>query len=152
MQYACNSVQGRSVKQGIYLNYKVKASKVPGHCIPFANRSYGGWRSMNVLQEGYVDDNSRAVPTHYASDARRGVQTSDLISDERLIHGRRHDEMLVSTLPYGSRSDAHLETIRSGNETIRVRLEVFTAVAMKNGIFWDVTPCGSCKNRRFGGT
>jgi hypothetical protein len=23
---------------------------------------------------------------------------------------------------------------------------------MKNGIFWDVTPCSSCKNRRFGGT
>jgi hypothetical protein len=23
---------------------------------------------------------------------------------------------------------------------------------MKNGIFWDVTPCGFCKNRRFGGT
>jgi hypothetical protein len=22
----------------------------------------------------------------------------------------------------------------------------------KNGAFWDVTPCGSCKNRRFGGT
>jgi hypothetical protein len=22
---------------------------------------------------------------------------------------------------------------------------------LKNGIFWDVTPCGSCKNRRFGG-
>jgi hypothetical protein len=20
---------------------------------------------------------------------------------------------------------------------------------MKNGVFWDVTPCGSCKNRRF---
>jgi hypothetical protein len=34
----------------------------------------------------------------------------------------------------------------------RVRLEVFTAVSMKNGVFWDVTPCGSCKNRRFGGT
>jgi hypothetical protein len=29
-----------------------------------------------------------------------------------------------------------------------VRFEVFTAVT----IFWDVTPCGSCKNRRFGGT
>jgi hypothetical protein len=24
--------------------------------------------------------------------------------------------------------------------------------AVKNGVFWDVTPCGSCKNRRFGGT
>jgi hypothetical protein len=23
---------------------------------------------------------------------------------------------------------------------------------MKNGFFWDVTPCGSCKNRRFAGT
>jgi hypothetical protein len=26
------------------------------------------------------------------------------------------------------------------------------AVTMKNGVFWDVTPCDSCKNRRFGGT
>jgi hypothetical protein len=33
-----------------------------------------------------------------------------------------------------------------------VRFEVFTAVTMKNGVFLDVTPCGSCKNRRFGGT
>jgi hypothetical protein len=23
-----------------------------------------------------------------------------------------------------------------------VRFEVFTAVTMKNGVFWDVTPCG----------
>jgi hypothetical protein len=23
---------------------------------------------------------------------------------------------------------------------------------MKNGVFWDVTPCGSYKNRRYGGT
>jgi hypothetical protein len=23
---------------------------------------------------------------------------------------------------------------------------------VKNGVFWDVTPCGSYKNRRFGGT
>jgi hypothetical protein len=27
------------------------------------------------------------------------------------------------------------------------RFEVSTAVTMKNGILWDVTPCGSCKNR-----
>jgi hypothetical protein len=33
-----------------------------------------------------------------------------------------------------------------------VRFEVFTAVTMKNGVFWHVTTCGSCKNRRFGGT
>jgi hypothetical protein len=30
-----------------------------------------------------------------------------------------------------------------------VRLEVFTVVTIQNGVFWDITPCGSCKNRRF---
>jgi hypothetical protein len=35
---------------------------------------------------------------------------------------------------------------------IHVRFEVFTAVTMKNGVFLVVTPCGSCKNRSFGGT
>jgi hypothetical protein len=33
-----------------------------------------------------------------------------------------------------------------------VRFDVFTAVTMKNAVFWDATPCGSCKNLRFGGT
>jgi hypothetical protein len=29
-------------------------------------------------------------------------------------------------------------------ESPYVRFEVFTAVTMKNGVFWVVTPCGSC--------
>jgi hypothetical protein len=32
------------------------------------------------------------------------------------------------------------------------RLGVFSVVTMKNRVLWDVTPCDSCKNRRFGGT
>jgi hypothetical protein len=32
-----------------------------------------------------------------------------------------------------------------------VRFEVFTAVTMKNAIFWDVMPCGSCKNQSLRG-
>jgi hypothetical protein len=40
----------------------------------------------------------------------------------------------------------------SGHIPKYVRFEVFTAVSMKNGVFWDVTPCGSSKNRRFWGT
>jgi hypothetical protein len=32
-----------------------------------------------------------------------------------------------------------------------VTFEVFTAVTMNNAVFWDITPCGSCKNRCFGG-
>jgi hypothetical protein len=31
------------------------------------------------------------------------------------------------------------------------RFDVFT-VTMKNAAFWDVAPCGSCENPRFGGT
>jgi hypothetical protein len=33
-----------------------------------------------------------------------------------------------------------------------VRFEVFTAVTMKNAVFWDVAPCRSYVNRSFGGT
>jgi hypothetical protein len=33
-----------------------------------------------------------------------------------------------------------------------VRFEVSMAVTMKNIVFLDVAPCGSYKNRRFGGT
>jgi hypothetical protein len=32
-----------------------------------------------------------------------------------------------------------------------VKFEVFTAVTIKNAIFWNVTSCGSCKNQHFGG-
>jgi hypothetical protein len=28
----------------------------------------------------------------------------------------------------------------------------FSRQSLKNGVFWDVMSCGSCKNRRFGGT
>jgi hypothetical protein len=35
---------------------------------------------------------------------------------------------------------------------IHVRFDVSTAVTIRNDVFWDVRPCGSCKNRRFGGT
>jgi hypothetical protein len=35
--------------------------------------------------------------------------------------------------------------VKTGNIRFE-RFEVFTAVTMKNGVFWVVTPCGSCKN------
>jgi hypothetical protein len=33
-----------------------------------------------------------------------------------------------------------------------VRTDVFTAVGMKHGVFWDVASCGSSQKRRFGRT
>jgi hypothetical protein len=44
------------------------------------------------------------------------------------------------------------DAISTWNITLYVRSEVFMPVTMKNGVFWEVTPCGSCKNQRFGGT
>jgi hypothetical protein len=38
----------------------------------------------------------------------------------------------------------------SGKQTF-IGFVVFTAMIMKNGVFWDITLCGSSKNRRFGG-
>jgi hypothetical protein len=49
-------------------------------------------------------------------------------------------------------ADPRREITQYQNIFISVRFEVFTAVTMKNGVFWDVMPCDSCKNRRFGGT
>jgi hypothetical protein len=33
--------------------------------------------------------------------------------------------------------------------SMHARFEVFTAVTMKNGVFCDITPCGSCTNLIF---
>jgi hypothetical protein len=38
------------------------------------------------------------------------------------------------------------------NSTFFIRFEVFMEATMKNAVFWDVMPCGSCKNQCFGGT
>jgi hypothetical protein len=70
--------------------------------------------------------------------------------------GMLHRRELVRTDVSGERH--HLLDHQGGrNQRARnnvgcVRFEVFTAVTMKNGVFWDVTPCGSCKSRRIGGT
>jgi hypothetical protein len=56
---------------------------------------------------------------------------------------RRGMERQKSTCPEGlslSRVEDNLWTY--------VRFEVFKAVTMRNAVFCDVAPCGSCKNRR----
>jgi hypothetical protein len=56
-----------------------------------------------------------------------------------LIRDRKHDLPACSAVPQATMIP-------------RIRFEFFTAVTMKNGVFCDVTPRGSCKNRRFGGS
>jgi hypothetical protein len=50
------------------------------------------------------------------------------------------------------RSDPNVVYTLTRKKQISVRSEVSTAVTMKDGVLWDVTPCGVCKNRRYGGT
>jgi hypothetical protein len=54
----------------------------------------------------------------------------------------------------------NIDTINKNTEIViyaskEVGLEVNvekTEYMLKNGVFWVVTPCGSCKNQRFEGT
>jgi hypothetical protein len=41
--------------------------------------------------------------------------------------------------------------VHTVSNTVYIRFEVFTAVTMKKAVFWDVAPCRSGVNRRFGG-
>jgi hypothetical protein len=44
-----------------------------------------------------------------------------------------------------------ISPLRSQAGECYVRFVIFTAVTMKNTVFWDVTPYGSCKNTDDGG-
>jgi hypothetical protein len=50
--------------------------------------------------------------------------------------------MLVTNDPRHAPRQNHV----SNNNPVRITF------LLKIGVFWVVTPCGSCKNRRFGGT
>jgi hypothetical protein len=57
------------------------------------------------------------------------MKLSDVLE---LLDNRRHFKRCPESWSYNT---------DSGN----VRFEVSTAVTMKNAVFWDVTPSGSCK-------
>jgi hypothetical protein len=63
----------------------------------------------------------------------------------------RYSHHLPSAVPISS-LDRQANLQKQSCDRTYVRFEGFTAVSMKNGVFWDVTPCGSCQNRYFGGT
>jgi hypothetical protein len=44
------------------------------------------------------------------------------------------------------------QTVQDNLLHVNLRYYMQYGYTMKNGVFWVVTACGSCKNRRFGGT
>jgi hypothetical protein len=45
-----------------------------------------------------------------------------------------------------------MDHMSTRKQTGLMGFEVFTAVTMKNAVFWNVALCGFIMNRRFGGT
>jgi hypothetical protein len=71
-----------------------------------------------------------------------------MLSSESLLvmyHAYVHSIMTFGIIFWGKSTNSD-QIFKIQTRTVRVRFEVFTAVAMKNGVFLDVTPCGSCKN------
>jgi hypothetical protein len=67
------------------------------------------------------------------------VHSSDIYKSSKISSSR------ISTVSHGG-------VIFLSAILTNARFEVFTAVIMKNAVFWDVAACTSCVNRRFGGT
>jgi hypothetical protein len=89
----------------------------------------------------------------------RSFRAADCDTDHYLVVAKIRERLAVNK--QGSYT-FHMERFNlnklngiEGKEKYRVkvsnRFEVFMAVTMKNVVLWDVTPCGSCKNQRFGG-
>jgi hypothetical protein len=94
------------------------------------------WNILNACQFGYPADNSSKI--HEAGGSRHPK------FHQSFVDGCCVDIIHISNV---------VKKLNVASALLKLlRFEVFTAVTMKNGVFWDVTPCGSCKNRRFGGT
>jgi hypothetical protein len=68
------------------------------------------------------------------------------------FHGGDYEEcrLLAYKMQYVPHGRHITSPLQSPAGHCYVRFEVFTAVTMTNVGFWDITPCASCKNRRFG--
>jgi hypothetical protein len=70
-----------------------------------------------------------------------------------VFHGGDYEEcrLLGYKHPVRTSQETHYVSTTESSQLMLCKFEVFTAVTMKNAVFWDVTLFGSCKNRRFGG-
>jgi hypothetical protein len=61
------------------------------------------------------------------------------------FHGSDYEECRL----LGYKNPIHTS---QGTHCLSLRFDIFTAVTKKIAVFWEVTPCGCCKSRRFGKT
>jgi hypothetical protein len=70
------------------------------------------------------------------------------------FHGGDYEEFRFMGYrnPVHTSQTTHYVTATEPSRLMLCKIEVFTVMTIKNAVFWDVTPRGSCKSRRFGGT
>jgi hypothetical protein len=69
------------------------------------------------------------------------------------LHAKKKKLLMTFSMTYIHFSNYAMDVCEEGcvQHVGCVRIEVPTMVTMKNAVVWDVMPCGSCKNRWFGG-
>jgi hypothetical protein len=87
-----------------------------------------------------------------------GIQSIDQVLDQYFTRPEEEDKVaehkatfldaLKPARKHICQSDTENSIIVMCNKIENVRFEVFTAVAMKNAVFWDVVPCRSCVHIR----
>jgi hypothetical protein len=80
--------------------------------------------------------------------------SSETSVETYLFHGIIYKDRIIFTLTaVGILNFSYAKFSRTSvHSQYYVRFKDFPAVAIKNAVFWDTMPYGSCKNRRFGGT
>jgi hypothetical protein len=64
------------------------------------------------------------------------------------VHGDDYEEcrLLGYKNPVRTSQETHYVSVTEPSRLILCKIEVFTAVTVKNAVFWDVTPYRSCQN------
>jgi hypothetical protein len=80
--------------------------------------------------------------THYVSTTESNLLMLCKIWD---FHGSDYEEcrLLGYKIPVRTSQETHYVSATEPSRLMLCNIEVFTAVTMKNAVFWDVTPCDS---------
>jgi hypothetical protein len=111
-------------------------------------RKHGSKKSMKSFRKKEADKLTKQGRTK--SVETRRVVSSWMLHRVALVRTDVSEELSTSFTRVTRISE--LGTTLKSYLLKHVRFEVFAAVTMKNAVFWDVTPRGSCNKRSFRGT